>query len=107
MYTDIEQWTEIRRRILVEKVSQHQVLRETEMHWKTLQKILEHSEPPGYRRQVAFTKPKIGPFPDRVQQILEDDRRVSRSQRQELSPPRIKGPSETTEIHTQTKVRGN
>ena len=40
----MEQWTEIHRRILVEKVSQRQVLRETGIHWKTLQKILEHSE---------------------------------------------------------------
>ena len=81
VYTDMERRAEIRRRVLVEQVSQRQILRETGMHWKTLQKILEHSEPPGYRRQVAITKPKIGPFLDRVQQILEDDRRVPRKQR--------------------------
>ena len=81
MYTDMEQWAEIRRRVLVEQVSQRQILRETGMHWKTLQKILQHSEPPGYRREVPFNKPKIGPFLDRVRQILEDDRRVPRKQR--------------------------
>ena len=42
----MEQWAEIRRRVLVEKVSQRQILRETGMHWKTLRKILGHSEPP-------------------------------------------------------------
>ncbi len=77
----MEQWAEIRRRVLVEQVSQRQILRETGMHWKTLQKILEHSEPPGYRRDVPFSKPKIGPFLDRIRQILEDDRRVPRKQR--------------------------
>jgi transposase len=77
----MEQWSEIRRRVLVEQVSQRQILRETGMHWKTLQKILQHSEPPGYRRQVPFSKPKIGPFLDRIRQILEDDRRVPRKQR--------------------------
>jgi len=77
----MQQWAEIRRRVLVEQVSQRQILRETGMHWQTLQKILQHSEPPGYRRDVPFSKPKIGPFLDRVRQILEDDRRVSRKQR--------------------------
>ena len=81
MYTDMEQWAEIRRRVLVEQVSQRQILRETGMHWQTLQKILGHSEPPGYRRDVPFSKPKIGPFLDRIRQILEDDRRVPRKQR--------------------------
>jgi transposase len=81
VYTDMEQWAEIRRRVLVEQVSQRQILRETGMHWKTLQKILAHSEPPGYRRDVPFSKPKIGPFLDRIRQILEDDRRVPKKQR--------------------------
>ena len=52
----MEQWTEIHRRILVEKVSQRQVLRETGMHWKTLQKILEHSEPPGYTQVMEAVR---------------------------------------------------
>ena len=77
----MEQWAEIRRRVLVEQVSQRQILRETGMHWKTLQKILQHSEPPGYRREISFSKPKIGPFLDRIRQILEDDRCISRKQR--------------------------
>jgi len=77
----MEQWTEIRRRVLVEQVSQRQILRETGMHWKTLQKILEHSEPPGYQRDVPFSKPKISPFLDRIRQILAEDRRVPRKQR--------------------------
>lgn len=47
----MEQWNEIRRRILVEGVSRRQVQRETGMHWKTLKKVLEHSKPPGYRQE--------------------------------------------------------
>ena len=46
----MEQWSEIRRRVLVEGVSRRQIIRETGMHWETLQKILQHSEPPGYRQ---------------------------------------------------------
>ncbi len=41
----MEQWTEIRWRVLVEGVSRRQLQRETGLHWKTLQ----HSEPPGYQ----------------------------------------------------------
>jgi hypothetical protein len=44
MYRNMEDWTEIRRRVLVEGVSRRQILRETGMHWLTLKKILEHSE---------------------------------------------------------------
>ena len=43
----MEQWAEIRRRVLVEEVSKRQVLRETGLHWQTLKKVLHHSEPPG------------------------------------------------------------
>jgi hypothetical protein len=35
VYADMEQWSELRRRVLVERVSQCQVLRETGMLWKT------------------------------------------------------------------------
>ena len=50
MYRNMNDWTEIRRRVLVAGVSRRQILRETGMHPKTLKQILEYSEPPGYRR---------------------------------------------------------
>lgn len=40
-------WTEIRRRVLGEGLSKRQACREYGLHWDTLTKILEHSEPPG------------------------------------------------------------
>ena len=43
-------------------VSKRQVLRETGMHWTTLEKILAHSEPPGYRRFRAASQPRHKPF---------------------------------------------
>ena len=64
MYRNMNDWTEIRRRVLVEGVSRRQILRETGMHRQTLKKILEHSEPPGYRqrhRDSPRTHPRI-PF---------------------------------------------
>jgi len=49
VYADMEWWTKIRRKVLVEGVSKRQVLQETGIHWKTLEKILGNSSPPGYR----------------------------------------------------------
>src|SRR5210317_1187886 len=77
----MEQWTTIRQRVLVEGVSRRQILRETGMHWSTLEKVLSHSEPPGYQMQQPRSKPKLGPFLPRIRQILEDDKSVPRKQR--------------------------
>jgi transposase len=78
---DMLQWAEIRRRVLVDGVSKRQILRETGMHWTTLEKILRHSEPPGYRADKPRAKPKLGPYLDRIARILEDDRQAPRKQR--------------------------
>jgi transposase len=77
----MEQWTEIRRRVLVEGVSRRQILRETGMHWRTLRKILEHSQPPGYRLARARSQPKLGPYVGRIEQILQEDRAMPRKRR--------------------------
>ncbi len=73
-YRNMEQWLEIRKRVLRDGVSKRQILRETGMHWTTLEKILQHSSPPGYQRSQSPGKPKIGPYLERIRQILEDDR---------------------------------
>jgi transposase len=81
VYRDMDQWMDIRRRVLVEGVSKRHILRETGMHWTTLEKILAHSQPPGYRRGKPVAKPKIGPYLDRIRQILEADKQLPRKQR--------------------------
>jgi transposase len=77
----MEFWTKIRRRVLVDEVPKREILRETGMHWTTLEKILAHSAPPGYRLQKARLKPKIGPYLDRITQILEADKALPKKQR--------------------------
>ena len=69
----MEQWLEIRQRVLREGVSKWQILRETGMHWTTLEKILEHQSPPGYRRSKRPERPKIDPYVDRIRDILAQD----------------------------------
>ena len=77
----MEQWTEIRRRVLVEGVSKRKILRETGMHWTTLEKILDESRPPGYRLKKLREKPKLGPYVNRIRQILAQDRLAPKKQR--------------------------
>jgi len=81
VYRDMEQWADIRRRVLQEGVSKRQILRETGMHWSTLEKILSHSAPPGYRLQRLREKPRLGPYVDRIRRILELDKQMPKKQR--------------------------
>lgn len=81
MYSDMDQWIQIRQRVLREGVSKRQIMRETGMHWETLKKILEHASPPGYQRNKSPKKPKIDPYLDRIRQIIEQDKLVHKKQR--------------------------
>ncbi len=51
------------------------------MHRLTLKKILEHSEPPGYRQQQPRPQKKLGVFIERIKQILKEDVALPRKQR--------------------------
>ena len=77
----MEQWLEIRKRVLRDGVSKRQILRETGIHWTTLEKILQHSSPPGYQRTKAPDKPRIAPYLERIREILEQDKYAHRKQR--------------------------
>ena len=81
MYADMEQWTDIRQRVLVGGESKRSILRETGMHWRTLEKILNHSQPPGYRQAKPRKRPMIGPFEGRIEQILKADLQIPKKQR--------------------------
>lgn len=81
MYTDMEFWTKIRLEVLRGEVSKREILRREGIHWKTLKKILSHSEPPGYRMDQPRPKPKIGPFLDQMVQIIEADKQFPKKQR--------------------------
>src|SRR6516165_1962491 len=77
----MENWAEIRRRVLVDGLSKRAACREYDIHWDTLKKILENPEPPGYRRTAPRPKPKLEPFLPVVHQILEGDKKAPRKQR--------------------------
>jgi transposase len=76
----MEQWIEIRRRVLNGELSKRAACAEYGIHWDTLTKILTHSEPPGYR--LTKSRPsKLEPFLPVIHEILESDRAVHRKQR--------------------------
>ena len=77
---DMEQWARVRRKVLIEKRSKRSVMVEEKLHWDTLQKMLAHSRPPGYRR-VKKVERKIDAHVEWVRGVLKRDREVPRKQR--------------------------
>jgi transposase len=77
----MENWAEIRRRVLVDGQSKRSVCREFDVHWDTLQKILDHPEPLGYHRTAPRPRPKLDPFRPVIHQILADDKKAPKKQR--------------------------
>lgn len=77
----MNEWTEIRRKVLVEHASKRSVMTEYGLGYRALEKILTHADPPGYRGAELRSKPKLGPFLEVIDQILEDDREAPAKQR--------------------------
>ena len=69
----MDQWADIRR-VLLDGESKRSVQRHYQLHWKTLQKILNQPEPPGYRQSKPRAKKKLGSFLPVIEQILSQDR---------------------------------
>jgi transposase len=77
----MDQWTRIRLEVLRGESKKREILRREGIHWETLKKILAHPEPPGYRLQEPRPKPKIGPYLERIAQIIEEDKALPKKQR--------------------------
>ena len=81
MYTNMELWSEVRRRVLTGELTKRAARQEYHLHWDTLQKILENEEPPGYRQRKEREKPVLGPFIPLIHEILEADKKAPKKQR--------------------------
>ena len=77
----MDQWIELRRKIRNQKLPLRQLQRETGIHRKTLRKIRDNSQPPGYHRTKTIEKTKIGPYIKRIKAIIEADKKVHKKQR--------------------------
>jgi transposase len=81
VFTNMEQWAEIRRRVLTGEITKREACREYDLHWQTLKKILASPEPPPFRPKVPRAKPRLGPFLPVIHRILEADRQAPKKQR--------------------------
>jgi transposase len=81
VYTNMELWSEVPRRVLTGELSKCQACKEYKLHWDTLAKILGHEEPPGYRRKAPRKKPVLGPFVALIHEILQADKKAPPKQR--------------------------
>lgn len=77
----MRQWTKIRRAVLVEGLSKREACRQFGLHWDTLERMLSHSSPPGYRRVAKVARPVIGPWLERLRTLLKANRDLPRKQR--------------------------
>jgi transposase len=77
----MDQWTEIRRKVLVEGASKRSIQRDYGIGHQALAKILANPEPPGYQMTDARQKPVLGPHLATIDQILADDKVAPPKQR--------------------------
>ena len=79
MYT-VDLYLRVRLACHVDGLSQREAARRFGIARETVRKMLRHSEPPGYRRRQPPKRPKLAPFTDIIDRILEEDRTVHRKQ---------------------------
>jgi len=77
----MEQWTEVRRRVLTGELSKRAACREYQLSWHTLEKMLAHDEPPGYRLKAPRQKVKLERFLPIIHEILKADKEAPKKQR--------------------------
>lgn len=81
MHRAMEWWTKLRVRAAQSGLSKRELCREAGVSWKTLEKVLGHAKPPGYRRSAPYPEPKLGPYVGRIEEILIADRALPKKQR--------------------------
>ena len=79
MYT-VDLYLRVRLACHVDGLSQREAASRFGIARETVRKMLRHSEPPGYRRRQPPKHPKLAPFTDIIDRILEEDRTVHRKQ---------------------------
>jgi hypothetical protein len=67
----MNEWTEIRRKVLVDGASKRSIRRGYNIGSEALEKILANAESPGYRQSAARPKPRLGEFLGVIVEILQ------------------------------------
>ena len=77
----VEMYFQVRRACLVEGMSVREASRVFGVHHDTVRKMLANATPQGYTRKRPPRRPKLEPYTDVIDAILEADRLVPRKQR--------------------------
>ena len=77
----VELYARVRRACMVEGMSSREAAQVFGLHRDTVRKMLEHSVPPGYRRQSPPRRPKLDPYRGVIDRILDEDRSLPKKQR--------------------------
>src|ERR687890_1890022 len=77
----VELYGRVRHACHVEGLSIPEPARRFGLHRNTVRKMLAFSVPPGYRRQAAPARPRLGAFTAVIDRILEEDRSAPAKQR--------------------------
>ncbi len=77
----VDDYEQIRRKHLIDGMSQRAIARETGLARNTVAKAITQAVPPGYRLTNPRPKPKIDPVKPIIDAWLEEDHRKPRKQR--------------------------
>lgn len=77
----MDHYERIRRMVIVEGLSQREVVRRLGVSRRSVRKALKHSVPPGYCRKVPVRRPAVDPVSHIIDAWLEGDRNSPRKQR--------------------------
>jgi transposase len=77
----MDEWTEIRRKVLVEGASKRSILRDYGIGHQALAWNVANAEPPGYKMAEVRRKPVLGPYLHVIDEILIADKEAPPKQR--------------------------
>ena len=77
----MEEYPRVRRAVMVEGMINREASRVLGLHRDTVRKMLTYSMPPGYRRQGPPRRPRLEPFTEVIDRIMDEDHRVPKRQR--------------------------
>ena len=81
MRSDMNEWKSIRQDVVVNGLSKRAACEKYNLGWHTLKKILEHSEPPGYRLREPRPRRVMAAALPIIHEILEADQNAPKKQR--------------------------
>lgn len=77
----VKEWEEIRRAYYTEGKSMRQIARETGRARRTIKRMIASEEPPKYQRRQPRQSHKLGPYKQRIQELLSENKNLPRKQR--------------------------